>query len=61
VIDPDLGRRMAGVASLRNRVAHGSGGVDFERIWRETPDGVAAMREFAAAIAAYIGKYPDAR
>ena len=61
VIDPDLGRRMAGVASLRNRVAHGYGGVDFERIWRETPDGAAAMREFAAAVAAYIGKPPERR
>jgi uncharacterized protein YutE (UPF0331/DUF86 family) len=55
VIALDLARRMAGVASLRNRVAHGYGSVDFERIWRETPDGVAAMREFAAAIAAYVG------
>jgi uncharacterized protein YutE (UPF0331/DUF86 family) len=61
VIEPDLGRRMAAVASLCTRVAHGYGSVDLERIWRETPDGVAAMREFAAANAAYIGKYPDAR
>jgi uncharacterized protein YutE (UPF0331/DUF86 family) len=61
VIDPNLAHRMAGVASLRNRVAHGYGSVDVERIWRETPDGAAAMREFAAAIAAYIGKPPDAR
>jgi uncharacterized protein YutE (UPF0331/DUF86 family) len=57
VIEPDLARRLTGVASLRNRVAHGYGSVDFERIWRETPDGVAAMREFAVAIAAYIGQH----
>ena len=61
VIEPDLARRMAGVASLRNRVAHGYGSVDFERIWRETPDGVATMREFAAAVAAYIGPPRDGR
>lgn len=58
VIDLDLARRMAGLASLRNRVAHGYGTIDFERIWRETPDGVAAIREFAARIAAYIDAPP---
>ena len=57
VIEPDLARRLAGVASHRNRVADGYGSLDFERIWRETPDGVATMRECAVAIAAYIGKH----
>ena len=58
VIDPELARRMAGIGSLRNRVAHVYGSVDFERIWREVPPGATAMREFAAAIAAYIGRLP---
>lgn len=57
VFAADLAQRMAGIA-LRNRVAHGYGSVDFERIWRDVPAGVAAMREFAAAIAAYIGTRP---
>jgi len=60
VIDADLARRMAGIGSLRNRVAHGYGSVDVERIWRETPAGVATMREFAAAIAAYLATTPSA-
>jgi uncharacterized protein YutE (UPF0331/DUF86 family) len=54
VFAADLAQRMAGIA-LRNRVAHGYGSVDFERIWRDVPAGVAATREFAGAIAAYIG------
>jgi uncharacterized protein YutE (UPF0331/DUF86 family) len=55
VIRPDLGTRMAGIAALRNRIAHGYGSLDVERVWRETPAGIAAMREFAAAVAAYVG------
>jgi uncharacterized protein YutE (UPF0331/DUF86 family) len=56
VIHPDLARQMASIAALRNRVVHGYGSIDFERIWSETPIGVRAMREFAAAIAAYLGR-----
>jgi len=58
VIDRDLSRQMAAIASLRNRVAHGYGSVDLDRIWREVPDGVAALRAFAAAIAAFIEPPP---
>ncbi len=60
VIEPDLARRLVGIASLRNRVAHGYGSVDFGRIWRETPDGILALRQYAAVIAAYVGA-PDQR
>ena len=60
VITSELARRVAGVASLRNRLAHGYGTTDFERIWLEVPNGVAALREFAGAIAAYVGPRPDA-
>lgn len=56
VITPELARRMAGISALRNRIAHGYGSIDFERIWRETPEGIQAMREFAAAIAAFLGE-----
>jgi uncharacterized protein YutE (UPF0331/DUF86 family) len=55
VIAPALAERMGGLAALRNRVAHGYGSVDFERLWRETPLGVGAFREFAAAVAAFLG------
>ena len=54
VIDTDLCARMIGIATLRNRIAHGYGSVDFERIWHEAPHGMTALRAFAAAIAAYL-------
>ena len=54
VIEADLARRMADIASLRNRIAHGYGSVDVERIWREAPAGVTAMKAYAAAIAAFL-------
>jgi uncharacterized protein YutE (UPF0331/DUF86 family) len=49
-----LATRLSDIASLRNRIAHGYVTVDFERIWREVPAGVAALREFASAVAAYL-------
>jgi uncharacterized protein YutE (UPF0331/DUF86 family) len=58
VIQPALAARMVGMTTLRNRVAHGYGSVDFERVWRETPGGVAALREFAGAIARHLGTLP---
>lgn len=57
VITAELAQRMGAIASLRNRIAHGYGTVDFERIWREAPAGVAALRELAAAIAAFLGTH----
>jgi uncharacterized protein YutE (UPF0331/DUF86 family) len=56
VIAPDLARRMVGIAALRNRVAHGYASVDVERLWREAPVGVASLREYASAIAEYLGR-----
>src|SRR5262249_41999156 len=55
VIEPALARRMGDIASLRNRIAHGYGSVDFERLWREAPGGVEALRAYAAAIATFVG------
>jgi uncharacterized protein YutE (UPF0331/DUF86 family) len=54
VIAVELADRMAGISSLRNRVAHGYGSVDVDRLWREVPAGVAAMRRYSAAVAAYL-------
>ena len=59
LIDPDLARRMAGIAALRNRVAHGYGTIDAERLWREVPGGVETLRAYAAAIAEYLGRQQD--
>ena len=54
VVATELAGRMASIATLRNRVAHGYGSVDVERIWREVPVGIATLRQFAAAIASYL-------
>jgi uncharacterized protein YutE (UPF0331/DUF86 family) len=58
VIDEELSARLVGVAALRNRVAHGYASVDVERIWREVPEGLASLREYAAAIARFIQLAP---
>lgn len=55
VIEQELARRMANIASLRNRIAHGYATVDFERLWRETPEGIAGLRAYSAAVATYLG------
>ena len=54
VIDSDLAERMAAIAALRNRIAHGYGTVDAERIWQEVPAGIDTLRSYAAAIARYL-------
>lgn len=59
VIAPELARRMTAIAALRNRVAHGYGTIDVERLWRETPAGIEALRAFAAAVAAYLAGPPQ--
>jgi len=54
VIDPALAAALANLATLRNRLAHGYGTVDMERIWVSLPNGLAALDAFSAAIAARI-------
>lgn len=54
VIDATLATAMANSAALRNRIAHGYGTVDLERLWVELPAGIAAFDAFAAAIARYL-------
>jgi uncharacterized protein with HEPN domain len=39
------------MATLRNRLAHGYGTVDMNRIWAELPAGLAALDAFASAVA----------
>jgi uncharacterized protein YutE (UPF0331/DUF86 family) len=56
VIDPRLAAALANLASLRNRLAHGYGTVDMERIWTSLPEGLATLDTFAVAIAAHLGE-----
>jgi uncharacterized protein YutE (UPF0331/DUF86 family) len=54
LIDAPLVASMANLATLRNRLAHGYGTVDMDRIWTELPPGVAALDAFASAIARHL-------
>jgi uncharacterized protein YutE (UPF0331/DUF86 family) len=54
LIDASLASRLANIASLRNRLAHGYASLDFERLWREAPAGIEALRQYAAKIAAHL-------
>jgi uncharacterized protein YutE (UPF0331/DUF86 family) len=55
VVDDVTSQRLANMAALRNRIAHGYASVDFERIWRELPDGLDAFEAFAAQVARRLG------
>jgi uncharacterized protein YutE (UPF0331/DUF86 family) len=57
VIDRAIADQLGAMASLRNRIAHGSGSIDAERIWREVPAGIEAMRRFSAMVARHIGEH----
>jgi uncharacterized protein YutE (UPF0331/DUF86 family) len=52
VIDAALATSLSNMAALRNRLAHGYGTADMDRIWAELPNGLDALDRFAAAIAA---------
>ena len=54
VIDDGLATHLAGAILLRNRIAHGYGSLDAERLWTELPSGIAHFEAFAAAISAFL-------
>ena len=54
VIDAALADSLSSMAALRNRLAHGYGTADMDRIWNELPQGLSALDRFAAAIAARL-------
>jgi uncharacterized protein YutE (UPF0331/DUF86 family) len=54
VLDVALAGALANMATLRDRLAHGYGTVDGDRIWTELPAGLAALDAFAAAIATQL-------
>lgn len=55
LVEHDLAVRLAGMAGLRNRIAHGYASVDPGRIWAEIPAGLAVLEAFAQAIATHLG------
>ncbi|MFY9343940.1 MAG: DUF86 domain-containing protein [Planctomycetota bacterium] len=55
ILDDETSQRLASMAALRNRIAHGYTSVDFERIWRELPDGLQAFDAFALQVARHLG------
>ncbi len=55
LIDPELAQGMRGVTGLRNRIAHGYGSLDPDRIWAEYRPGSKILRRFLAAVAEAAG------
>lgn len=51
VIGRDLVQALRGATGLRNRIAHGYGDVDPERMYTEYRKGTEALREFLAQVA----------
>jgi len=51
VITAEHARELAGVAAVRNRIAHGYASVDPGRIWNELPAGLDALDRYVEAIA----------
>jgi uncharacterized protein YutE (UPF0331/DUF86 family) len=54
VIDATLADSLARAVSVRNRIAHGYGTLDVERIWSELPAGLEALDRYATAIARFL-------
>ena len=55
VIPAETARELAGMAALRNRLAHGYATVDHERLWRQLPGGTDALERFASLVATFLG------
>jgi uncharacterized protein YutE (UPF0331/DUF86 family) len=55
IIDPELATAMRAASGLRNRIAHGYGLLDHERIHREANHGLPALRRYLAALARAAG------
>lgn len=54
VIDAPLSAALAGIARVRNRIAHGYASVDHARIWAELPTGLDALDELARCVARWL-------
>jgi uncharacterized protein YutE (UPF0331/DUF86 family) len=56
IVDRETSDGLGRMAALRNRIAHGYAGVDFERIWGELPQGLAALASFQTALARHLDR-----
>lgn len=54
VLDPALAHELAAAVQLRNRIAHGYGSLDVDRLWAELPNGMRSFGAFASAVAAFL-------
>jgi len=54
VIDTALAEALARTVAVRNRIAHGYGTVDIDRIWTELPAGLEALDQYASAVARFL-------
>jgi uncharacterized protein YutE (UPF0331/DUF86 family) len=54
VISGELAASLGAAVQLRNRIAHGYGSLDVDRLWTELPAGVAAFGDYAAVIARLV-------
>lgn len=59
VIEADLAAKLAAIANLRNRIAHGYATVDVARVWSELPNGVATFEAFAKSVASFLARAPS--
>lgn len=55
VMDRNLAMVLRGAVGLRNRIAHGYGSVDHERIHQEYRGGVEALRRFLSLVSSEAG------
>jgi uncharacterized protein YutE (UPF0331/DUF86 family) len=55
VIDRDTATALRGAAGLRNRIAHGSALLEYERVHKEAQTGIPALRTFLVAITEAAG------
>jgi uncharacterized protein YutE (UPF0331/DUF86 family) len=54
-IESETADALRAAAGLRNRIAHGYGGVDYERVHAEAKEGLKALRGFLLAVAKSAG------
>jgi len=58
VIEPAKAMTLATTARLRNRIAHGYATLELERLWRELPDGLSQLEEFATSVGKWMDTIP---
>lgn len=59
VLAGTLALDLSAAAAMRDRIAHGYASVDHQRLWRELPDALRALDDFAAAVATWLPEPGD--